>query len=382
MKLQSPTQQGPLRSHKRPTPPPAPQPSSLSFWGDRVSDLGYTVSALPKFIYPTIAGGTPTQQAWIQQALDRLPFHQQVKPISIEVLESFKQGPNYLGLNRHAVGSITLNSGGYDMDWKPQFQHTVIHEVGHSVDYSAGQFSLLTQTQANSRAPYGQPNFVSDYATTQPAEDFAETYAEHYTNPERLQRLNPKKAANQEQLSQPSWLEKQVDRPAFRETGKFIGRALRSPKVRLGLEVMRQASVMMLATNGGLQIYNGIKTKDKGAITLGALQTSAGLTLGLAPAAPWLGAVATSLLGAQTGLNLARAEGASPARQAIAASAGAVGGSLGGFAAPLAAVPIGYALAGPVGGTVGLVLSGLLGSHLGATWSAQAALKFSQDKPN
>jgi hypothetical protein len=388
MKLSTPTPNRPTSPRRLPKAPPSegpprqPKRSLLAAAGERVLDLGYTLSALPKFISPTIAGATAEQQAWIAQSLDKLPFHHQVLPVSIEVLPSFSQGPNYLGLNRSVVGAITLNASGYDMDWKPQFQHTVVHEVGHSVDYSAGQFSWLSRTNPSARAPYGQPAFTSEYGSTQPVEDFAESYAEHVLDPERLRRLNAQKANHQEQLSQPSLLQKWVDQPAYRETGKFIAQQFQSaPWMRMGLELTRQASVMMLATSGATQIYEGVKAKDASKISSGALQTAAGLTMGFTPALPWLGVAATGLLGAQRGLDLARAEGVSASRQVAASTAGAVGGTVGGFLAPLAAVPLGYALAGPIGGTVGLVVSGMLGGHFGATLSAKAALALTEDKP-
>lgn len=351
---------------------------ALEYSGDRLLDLGYATSALPKFIYPTVVG-TPSQEAMTWAALDTLPMHEAVRPISIETLPSFKQGPNYLGINRIAIGRIEINAGGYDMELPSQFKETVIHEVGHSNDYKAGMFSMLTRQHGSSHEPFGKPGFVSDYATTQPAEDFAETYRVHHTHPEELAAVNPEKAAEMEKLNQPSFLEKLVDKPAYRETGKFVAQGFHGlPIARSGLELLRQVTVANLAIMGGSETIQGIVKGDWERAAGGLLSAGAGASMAMAPHAPWLGVAATAALGANRGLRLAQEEGATDAQKVAASAAGAVGGTLGGFVAPLALVQAGYSLAGPIGGTVGLVVGGLFGSHYGGKWAAQAALSLTK----
>jgi len=51
---------------------------------------------------------------------------------------------------------------------------------------------------------------------------------------------------------------------------------------------------------------------------------------------------------------------------------------VGGFVAPLALVQAGYSVAGPIGGTVGMVVGGLLGRYAGSTLAAKAALAITQ----
>lgn len=352
---------------------------ALGVAGERLLDFSYTASALPKFIYPTVTG-TPEQQALTWQALDSLPMHQAVRPISVEAQASFSQGPNYLGLNRIAIGRITLNSSGYGMNIPSEFKEVVIHEVGHSVDYKSGISTMVTRTQPSAGHPFGKPDFVSDYAATQPAEDFAETYRVHHTRPEQLEAVNPEKAAVMRKLDQPGWLEKLVDRPAYRETGKFVARQFESvPLARSGLELLRQVSVVNLAVSGASDTIQGITQSDWTRATRGMLNTGAGIGLAMAPHAPWLGVAATAALGGQRGLQLASDEGASAARKTTAVLAGAAGGTVGGFVAPLALVQAGYSAAGPIGGTVGLVVGGLLGSYLGSTLAAKAALSLTEE---
>lgn len=371
----------PVKAQNQDQPPQPEQPQggdgfkrSLEYAGERALDIGYTLSALPKFIYPTVVG-TPQQEAMTWAALNNLPMHEAVRPISIETLPSFKEGPNLLGVNRVALGTIRINAGGYTMENPADFQYTVTHEVGHSNDYKSGMFSLLTRQHPSASAPFGQPGFVSDYSQTQPSEDFAESFAEHHTNPHHLDAVSPEKAEVLKKMDQPSFLEKLVDRPAYRETGKYIAQGFHSlPIARAGLELARQVTVANLAIVGGAETIQGVVSGDWDRAANGLLTSAAGASMAMAPTVPWLGVAATASLGAARGLRLAQAEDASAPRKAAATAAGAIGGTVGGFVAPLALVQAGYSLAGPIGGTVGLVVGGLFGSYYGGKLAAQAAL--------
>lgn len=364
-------------------PPQQPQGGdgfkrSLEYAGERALDFGYTLSSLPKFIYPTVVG-TPQQEAMTWEALNNMPMHEAVRPVSIQTLPSFKEGPNLLGVNRVAIGNIRINAGGYTMENPADFKYTVTHEVGHSNDYKSGLFSLVTRQHGSAHAPFGQPGYVSEYAQTQAPEDFAESFAEHHTNPQRLEAISPAKAEVFKKLDQPSFLEKLVDRPAYRETGKYIAQGFHSvPLARAGLEFARQITVANLAILGGSETIQGVVSNDWERAAGGLLTSAAGASMAMAPTVPWLGVAATASLGAARGLRLAQAQGASAAQKTVASAAGAVGGTVGGFVAPLALVQAGYSLAGPIGGTVGLVVGGLFGSYYGGKLAAQAALSLTK----
>jgi hypothetical protein len=362
------------------SPSPSPQPDSgllapaASAAGDRLLDLSYATSALPKFIYPTVVG-TPAQEAMTWEVLNSLPMHHAVRPVSIEAQASFSQGPNYLGLNRVAIGRITVNSSGYDMELPSQFKETVTHEVGHSVDYKGGIFSMVTRQNGSAHDAFGKPGFVSDYAETNPAEDFAESYKVHHTQRGLLDAVNQDKAEVLHEADRASWLERYVDKPAFRETGKFIGRQFRSvPILRSGLELVRQVTVANLAIVGGTETIQGVVQGDWGRAANGLLSAGAGAGLAMAPHTPWLGVAATAALGGKRGLDMAQKEGVGPAQQTAAALAGAVGGTVGGFVGPLALVQAGYVVAGGLGGTIGMVVGGLMGGFVGSTLAAKASL--------
>jgi len=353
---------------------------ATDFGAERLLDLSYATSAVPKFIYPTVTG-TPQQQAMIWEVLDSLPMHHAVRPVSIEAQASFSQGPNYLGLNRVAIGRITLNSSGYDMELPSQFKDTVTHEVGHSVDYKSGMFSMLSRQNESANSAFGKPGFVSDYAQTNASEDFAESYAVHHGREghNHLEAVNSAKSQRVSRLDQPHLLEKLVDQEAYRETGKFIGQQFRSiPLLRSGLELARQVTIANLALMGGMESIQGVVSGNWDKAANGLLSAGAGAGLAMAPHNPWLGVAATAALGGKRGLNLAQDQETSAAQKTAATLAGAVGGTVGGFVAPLALVQAGYSVAGPIGGTVGMVVGGLLGSYAGSTLAAKAALAITQ----
>lgn len=72
-------------------------------------------------------------------------------------------------------------------------EHTLIHEVGHNVHYNVGEQNMASWEQLSvNSAPDG---YVSNYARTNPQEDFAESYATYVKDPALLQEANPQKYA-------------------------------------------------------------------------------------------------------------------------------------------------------------------------------------------
>ena len=342
-------------------------------------DLSNTLSALPKFIYPTVTGSAE-QKALVFGVLDRLPMHHAVQPTSIQVVPEFAQRST-LGTNKSPFGAIKINQDGYGMTNPDDFQGTVSHEVGHSVDHRGGMFSVLTQTRPSDSAPFGSGPRVSEYAGTNPKEDFAESYQAHFQNPGQLQDVAPEKEAILQKLDKPGLLDQLVDRPAYRETGKWIAQQFEScPDVRTYMEVARQGSIAFLGLHGVGMVAQGLVDKSNSKVAQGILQSGASACLAATMQHPWLGLAAAASLGASRGLQVGEKAGADGARQTCAAVGGAVGGVLGGFAAPLALTQAGYSLAGPIGGAVGLVVGGVLGSQLGSRLGAKAALALTQDQ--
>jgi hypothetical protein len=336
--------------------------------------LNNTLSAVPKFIYPTVTG-TADQQAMIWETLDKLPMHHAVRPNSIGVVPSIDGTPNILGRNLSPLGRVTLSESGHGMSNPDVFKNTVNHEVGHSVDHPSGFFSIFTKSRPSDSEPFGAGPNVSDYAGTNPREDFAESYELHRHDPQALRDVNAAKADELQQLDKPTYLQRLVDRPAFRETGKWIGKQFQAyPQLRTGLEIVRQTGIFSLALAGSAKVTEGVIDKDSRDVALGLLQTGAGVGLALAPSVPWLGVAATAALGGSVGVKAAQDAQADAGRTVASMIGAGVGGVLGGFVTPLVATQLGYTLAGPAGGALALLAGGMLGGTLGAKLGAKFAL--------
>jgi hypothetical protein len=329
-------------------------------------------TALPKFVYPSVFG-TPSEIAETYRTLDALPFRQAVLPTSI----TFKNGlsvPDALGYNRIAVGAIEIDRTGYGMDSPELVQYAITHEVGHSVDHPNGIGNLVPKLNHSSHKPFGVGESVTEYGATEPVEDFAESYAHYRLKPGELEKANPAKFAEMRKVDRSSFMERMVDQPAFRETGKYVGQKLAvHPWLRTGLEVMRQATCIGLLYDGVKQVGLGTYHQSGLSLTAGLLGTTAGACLMLSYQQPMLGLTALTALGARQELERAALEGHSKNDQIASAVGGAVGGLVGGAAAPLGLTYVGYNIGGPLGGAIGMVAGGLLGNYYGARLGAQAA---------
>jgi hypothetical protein len=333
---------------------------------DALESLVVSQTVLPDIVSPSIFGA-PKEQLMIREALNSLPFHQSTLPTSIEVQQAFAD-VNVMGTNRSAVGQIAMNRTGWGMSDPTNFKGNVIHEVGHSVDIHGGIVGSAHGMHPSSFAPFGQGPYVSDYAATKPAEDFAESFREFHQNPARLKELNPQKFDKIQSLEKPNFLEKLVDQPAFKETGRFIGEQLGAHAwLRTSLDVVRQVGAFVTVAGGIKQLKDGITNDDPLRAVAGGLGCAAGVGLALTFHTPLLGLAAMALLGARQEVNRGATEGESTAQTTAGAVGGGIGAVIGGTAVPLGLTEIGYHIAGPIGGTVGLAIGGLLGSHVGAS---------------
>lgn len=89
-------------------------------------------------------------------------------------------------------GTIRIVIGKEKTDVKT-LRNRIIHELGHALEQKSG----LTVTKWDT-TPYGNPPFISEYATLNPSEDFAETFAALELEPRRLKTVAPTKFAHME----------------------------------------------------------------------------------------------------------------------------------------------------------------------------------------
>lgn len=364
-----------------------------------------SLKAFPKFIYPTIHGATGAEKAFIMNTLDTLPLKDVATVKSLVVVPTI---PHASGLAIPAQVTNVIKLARDQVSTSPEwFREVVIHEVGHTKDFDSAWFGVVGHD--SSKQPWGEGPFVSNYAKTNHWEDYAEAHANYHMRPERLHDASPGKFDEMARLEQQGVLDRLIDRPAFRETGRFIGE-------HMGTDVSRNTVQALYWASSGIQVAVGLDhlraatlTKDAGKHFDGMLTVAAGTLFGSRVLA--LGGLAVQ--GANMALKQGVARGditaddadaavrvvsdpvekavrgvghrlgltaafedtlpAKPAEDARLAQAagiavgGSVGALVGGVAGPYLGVLGGYAIGGPIGGTIGLVLGGLAGYTTGAT---------------
>jgi hypothetical protein len=299
----------------------------------------------------------------------------------------------------------------------------VFHENGHAVDYSGG-YGLLKANNWN--GPFGRGPFVSNYASGNRYEDFAETY-EHFHNHRDLSQM-PGKAEVIARVNEQSPLNRMADTPRVRNAGKRIGEALGSvPYLRDGVELAASLVGPVQIHRGAGDLLKGLETDDGEVKLKGKFNLATGLFLTIPGASPlalvssiaggviksvakeekedgfktankWADAILSTSAGpvgmtlaavqgelqanglhyddshgfSSEGWKAARATRANMLKGTLFTVGGAVGGSLGGAA-------LGALVAGRTGAAIGGVWGQLAGGALGlGIYGAARAIK--QDK--
>jgi hypothetical protein len=354
------------------------------------------LEAFPGFIYPSIHNASAAEQAQIMATLDKLPLNHVSGVDTIEmdpVIPSDRQGWVILG-RAHDYGlSNDIHLSRTELTTPAKMEDTLIHEVGHTVDYNHKPYPF--GPGASAHHGYGHGGHVTEYAQTNAKEDYAESYQEYHQRPDNLKKVSPEKFADQQRNNHQSWAQQLVDRKEFRETGKFLGHLMGPNKAtRQTIETARSGA-------GALQLANGVAQWAGSASTGNAMQHASGILNTISGAVMLSGVAPLASVGLQAAnLSLRRAVkrgdlsgaevestisvpvrpieaafGRQPARiqddhrpgKVVAvAAAGALGGTAGAMVGPYAGVIGGYHLAGGLGGAVGLVAGGVLG-FLGGT---------------
>ena len=361
------------------------------------------LDALPGFVYPSVLNATGAEHAQIMSTLDRLPLHHVSGIDTVEMATSIasdKAGWVILG-RAHDYGLTNdIHLSRTELTTPLKMEDTLIHEVGHTVDYNHKPYPF--GPGASSHHPYGGEGArVTEYAGTNPREDYAETYQEYHQRPENLKQVNPDKYADQAENNRPSFMERMVDRKEFRETGKSVGELLGPNKAtRQALETVRGAAGALQMINGvqqwsssawtgdGLQHASGILNTASGAIMLSGVAPLASVGLQAANFALGRAVQKAELSAAEVESTVALPvrplealfgrEGKPiqddhrPGKVLAVATGGAIGGTAGALVGPYLGVLGGYHLAGGLGGAVGLVAGGLLGFLGGSALGGRA----------
>lgn len=256
------------------------------------------LDSLPKFIYPTVVGGTPAQEKAIYDALDKLPLKDATASSILQVVP----GLTDTGISGMAQPGLTHTRILLDADYlnDGRAESLVHHEQGHAVDYSGG-YGLLGPL--NWRGPFGKGPFVSEYASGNRYEDWAESYEAYHHDPVKFAQDFPEKASIIEQAERTTPGEHMMDNERVRDAGRTMGHALgQVPYLRTSLETG-------LALLSPIQLHRGASALEKGLITgddalklRGKMNLISGVLMGLPGGAP-LAAVASAMnLGFQMGV--------------------------------------------------------------------------------
>jgi hypothetical protein len=224
--------------------------------GDTLGVVGAVANSLPKIAYPTMVGVTAAQKEVFYSALDRLPLGGVTSAPTIDIVKGLED----VGASGLATPLFSHNRIFLDVDqmnisnsWA---QEVVTHEVGHTYDFSKGVGPILSRNFRG--GGFGKEPFISDYANTNRMEDYAESYAKYHLEPERLQSVAPEKYAALDKSQAPGLVDKALDRPSVRETGRKIGTAFEAaPRARNLLAL--GASLV-----GPFQLYRGAASYEKG----------------------------------------------------------------------------------------------------------------------
>ncbi|MEW6281742.1 MAG: hypothetical protein AB1758_24245, partial [Candidatus Eremiobacterota bacterium] len=231
--------------------------------------------AFPKFVYPTITGATPAERAFILDTLDSLPLQDVNSVKSLTVVPDI---PDASGLAfRHTVtNAIQLNREQISIspEW---FREVLIHEVGHTKDYASAWFQHAGLGNHSDSAPWGQGPYVTDYAGKNHYEDYAESYSHYHVEPERLKENAPEKYRIIQEHEQPSLMDRLIDRPEFRETGKWLGEHMAPNQgIRTGIEVFYWATGAVQLLYGWDLLRQASETDDPQKHMSGVLNVASG----------------------------------------------------------------------------------------------------------
>lgn len=393
---------------------------------DKASEAYYTIddslSSFPGFIYPSVTGASAAEAAYTYQVLDKLPLKDVASVSNIEWVEELFMTTDKTA---HASGvayatpapfvKIARDQCGDLGKWA---EKVIIHETGHTRDYSEGFLSVIQTETANSDI-WGHGERITEYAKTNPREDFAESFMTYYTDPEALKAKCPEKYERIKELEEIGKFEGIVEQDAFRETGKWIGQKLSDYPylqtiVKTGSYVLGGVALITdsadlikgvkendpelqmhgsMGATATLLSFSGFpiagtavdgarralgRAIDKGEITAEEANYVSSHTAG----APLTGLVklgkwAHSKIFASKAENQVYEQNETTAqpgsehkvslkdsKKALAIGAGgAIGSALGSVAGIYAGVTAGFAIGGPVGGVIGLIAGAVLGNE-------------------
>ena len=243
----------------------------LAALGDKALEHYFSVQdsidAFPAFIYPAVTGATAEQAEFTYKVLDKLPMKDVTSVSNIEwvpeLFMSADKTAHASGVAYSAVSPYIKIAEDECGDLGKWAEKVIIHETGHTRDYSEGILSNFAR-ETDKNPIWGAGNRVTEYAKTNQREDFAESYQYFYTEGDALQEIAPEKYERIKEMEQAEGLEKVVEQDAFRETGKYIGEKLsKYPYLKTGLETASYVITGISTVVDGVRLAHGVKENDE-----------------------------------------------------------------------------------------------------------------------
>lgn len=223
---------------------------------------GKIFSNIP-FKYPLIISDK-LKYSEILSTLDKLPLKIVNNLSIIEINNEINDKYDALGvvLDYQYRTPIYLHSNPYPLTT----EYVLIHEIGHTVDIG---FKLLPLNYKSSifllpKYPWGIKNFITSYAETTSREDFAESFAHFFLDPQKLKETSKYKYHIIKHIQKPNLLEKIFDNKFFRNIGKKISQFMsKFPVIRNILDIASFYSSYKTIENGIHEMINANKKQDK-----------------------------------------------------------------------------------------------------------------------
>jgi len=226
-----------------------------------------TLKSFPKFIYPSLINMTGDEREMVLSVLDDLPLKQATAVKSITMVNSLPGGSGGAGpVPFSPFVLLSRDSLSGNIEWAKE---VVTHEIGHTVDYDTGLYGLPKLFSESSKAPWGEPPYITSYAEKGPGwypaewDDFAESFAYYHRNPEELKTKCPEKFERMAEMEKNGFFQGLIDKEAFRETGKFMGSIMEKvPYLQNGLSMITFVAGLVQAYKGLGELRRSEKTGD------------------------------------------------------------------------------------------------------------------------
>ncbi|MGC8815763.1 MAG: hypothetical protein ACP5O4_06180 [bacterium] len=199
-----------------------------------LNKIGNFISHIP--LYPTIKASSGLKNEIIK-TLDKLPLKTINKASIIEINDKINENYDSLGVTFNKVSYIPIylhsNPNPFSLDY------VLIHELGHANDfynnvlfnYKSSILGLIP------KFPFGFKEFITDYASTKALEDFAESFAFYYTNPQKLKEIAPIKYYILNFYNKTNIFDKILDNKYVRDILKNISLLIPEP-IRIILDIL------------------------------------------------------------------------------------------------------------------------------------------------